>query len=100
MNVAQTTHQKKLRTTLLFFVFLFVYCAIIANLFYVQIFQRSFFTSLGTQQYAVTVSVQPPRATIYDCNGKPIAVNAECLSAFVLPHEVKTPENLKSFLQQ
>lgn len=100
MKVAQTTHQKKLRTTLLFFVFLFVYCVIIANLFYVQILQQSFFTSLGTQQYAVTVSVQPPRATIYDCNGKPIAVNAECLSAFVLPHEIKAPEHLKNFLQR
>jgi cell division protein FtsI (penicillin-binding protein 3) len=92
--------QKKIRATLLFFVFLVVYLVIIANLFYLQVMQRSFFTTLGKQQYAVTVAVQPPRAVIYDCVNKPVAVNAECLSAFILPQQLEHPERVQSFLQR
>jgi len=92
--------QKKMRSVLLFFLCFLAYAVIIANLFYIQILRQSFFVNLGKQQYAVTVSVQPPRAPIYDCNGKPVAINADCLSAFILPHQIEHKERLVQFLKQ
>lgn len=92
--------QKKMRSALLFFVFSLVFLVIIGNLFYIQILRRSFFVGLGKQQYDATVVVQPPRALIYDCANKPIAVNAECLSAFILPRQLDNSERTLAFIKR
>jgi len=91
---------KKIRSGILFFFFLIVYLFILGNIFYIQIIQRPFFSELGKQQYHGTVTTHPPRAPIYDCHGKPVAINADCLSAFILPKQLEEPEKLKIFLNK
>lgn len=93
------TGAKKFRTALIFLAFIAAYSAIVINLCYLQILHQTFFSTLGKQQYNINVTVQPPRALIYDCNEKPIAMNTECLSAFILPTSVTQPDQLSLFLK-
>lgn len=92
--------QKKIRSTILFLTCCVAYAVILFMLFYLQIIRRSYFSTLGKQQYAVRVTLQPPRAFIYDYVGKPIAINAECLSAFILPQEIENQDRLARFLKR
>ena len=92
------TSDKKLRTTIIFLIFAAAYSIILINLCYLQILHQNFFSTLGKQQYNVSITMNPPRAMIYDCNNKPIAINTECLSAFILPRNLEQPEQLTLFL--
>ncbi len=91
---------RKLRSTIIFLILFGAYCIIIVMLFYLQIFNSSFFLHLGKQQYTVSATVNPPRAPIYDRNNKPVAMNAECLSAFLLPRQLEQAQRTASFLQK
>lgn len=71
----------------------------IANLYYLQIIQRDFFAELANKQYNVTVTQLPPRALILDRTGKPLALNKDALSAFIMPKMLKHPDSLKKFLK-
>jgi cell division protein FtsI/penicillin-binding protein 2 len=90
----------KLRASVIFFIFLTLYLIIIANLYYIQIYQADFFNQLGLQQYHVTQTKTPPRALIYDRTGRPLAINQDCISAFILPKQLKSRESLEPFLQK
>jgi len=91
---------KKIRSVIIFLFFLALYLIILGNIFYIQIIQKPFFSNLGKQQYHVTLTTHPARALIYDGNGKPIAINAECLSAFILPNQIEAPDRLFAFLKK
>lgn len=71
----------------------------IANLYSLQIKQRDFFAKLANKQYNVTVTQRPPRALILDRNGKPLALNKDAYSAFIMPKLLKQPDSLKKFLK-
>jgi cell division protein FtsI (penicillin-binding protein 3) len=86
-----------------FFVFLFfglLYAIIIFNLYLIQIRDTDFFTQLGSQQYNITLKQSPARAPIVDRNNKFLAINHDCLSAFILPNKLTNPTELKKFLAQ
>ena len=88
------------RVALLFGAFCILYAIIIFNLFLIQIWNTHFFSTLGEQQYQVTINQPPPRAAIFDRTGNHyLAMNKECVSAFIIPNELKRPEELKKFLQ-
>ena len=89
----------KLRASVIFFIFLALYFIIVLNLYYIQIYQADFFNQLGLQQYHVTQTKTPARALIYDRSGQPLAINQDCLSAFILPKQLKSRETLEKFLQ-
>lgn len=72
----------------------------IANLYYLQITQKDFFAQLANKQYNVTVTQLPPRALIVDRTGKPLALNKDALSAFIMPKMLKHPDSLKKFLKK
>ena len=91
---------KKIRSALLFLFFLCIYLIILIKVFYIQIIQQPFFKQLGQKQYNVTMTTMPPRASIYDCAGKAVAMNAECLSAFILPKQLEEPQKTLPFLQK
>lgn len=93
-----STH--KVRTTLVFFIFCGLFCIGVINLYTLQIRQHTFFTDLGHQQYYVTQTSYPPRASIFDRNNMPLALNKETLSAFMLPRMVKEKTSLKRFLKK
>lgn len=89
----------KLRASVIFFIFLALYCIIVLNLHYIQIYQADFFSQLGLQQYHVTQTKTPTRALIYDRNGQPLAINQDCISAFILPKQLKSRDTVEKFLQ-
>ena len=90
----------KIRSTLVFFVFCLLFCIGLINLYTLQIRQHTFFTDLGHQQYYVTQTSYPPRASIVDRNNMSLAVNKETVSAFMLPRMAKEKTTLKRFLQK
>jgi cell division protein FtsI/penicillin-binding protein 2 len=77
------------------------YLIILFNLFLIQLWNRTFFSSLGTHQYQLTITQLPLRAPIYDRNGTkhPLAINKECVSAFIVPNKLADKEKLVQFLQ-
>lgn len=89
-------------SALLFFSCCLLYLIILFNLFLIQLWNRRFFTSLGTHQYQLTITKLPPRAPIYDRHGitQPLAINKECLSVFIIPNQLLHKEHLFSFLAQ
>lgn len=82
----------------IFLFFCFLYGIILCALFFIQIYNHTFFINLGEQQYNTILKQSPPRASIYDRHNKPLAVNKECLSAFVMPRAVKDHDVLRNFL--
>ena len=90
----------KLRTFFIFVCFLFIYVVILFNLYLIQILNADYFANLAHKQYNITITTQPPRAIIYDRHKNPVAVNKESLSAFILPHKIEDPKNLKYFLNK
>ena len=93
------TSRYKLRATIIFFVFGMLYAIIAINLYLIQITHHDFYTNLAYQQYNVTITKTPPRAPIFDRTGKHyLAMNKNCVSAFVLPTQLTSPETLEPFL--
>ena len=92
----------RFNSALIFFSFCTLYLIILFNLFLIQIWNRTFFSSLGTHQYQLTITQLPLRAPIYDRNGtaQPLAVNKECVSAFIVPNKLTHKEQLSEFLQE
>ncbi len=92
-------NHSQLRTTILFFASIGVYSGIILYLAFIQLFHVDFFTSLGTQQYKVTVHQLPPRAPILDRTGEQyLACSKECVSAFIIPNQLHNEKELIPFL--
>ena len=89
----------KLRLTLIFFLVSALSLLAIGNLYFLQIRQHTFFTNLGNQQYHISITNHPPRATIFDRNGKPLALNKDSLSAFILPKTITNKKALTDFLK-
>lgn len=90
----------KLRISIIFIIFAAVSTIILANLFIIQIKLHTFYTNLGKQQYQVSAEQYPPRASILDRNGNPLAQNQEISSAFILPQSLHNKSELEKFLQR
>ncbi len=91
----------KVRTVVIFLGFCLLYLLILAKLYFIQVRNNKFFTSLGEQQYNVSVVTLPPRAPIYDRTGKHLlAMNKDSVSAFILPKTVKSKDQLSAFLRK
>jgi cell division protein FtsI (penicillin-binding protein 3) len=90
----------KFRITCIFILFLVLYALIIVNLYSIQIRNNNFYTRLGVQQYYGLHTHAPTRGLIYDRKGTLLALNQDCLSAFVLPKQLKERDATLSFLQQ
>ena len=89
----------KIRTILIFLVFCSLYLVIAVNLFLIQIMQNNFFKNLGKNQYNVTITMQPERASILDRSGKQfLAMNKNCFSAFILPKQIAEKDKVLNFL--
>jgi cell division protein FtsI (penicillin-binding protein 3) len=90
----------KVRSTLIFILFVGFYLAVVVNLYFIQIVQTNFFSALANRQYHIELTNLPKRGRILDRYGQPVAINKESVSAFVLPRQVRDEEGLKSFLQE
>ena len=91
----------KLRSTIIFFVLITMYCAVAINLYVIQIRHHDFYKKLAEQQYHVTITQTPARGTIVDRTGKHyLAMNKNYIAAFVLPNQITDPQKTIAFLQK
>jgi len=90
----------KFRITVIFMLFFMLYIVIILNLYNIQMRNTIFYTQLGQQQYYGLHTHAPPRGLIYDRNGTLLTLNQDCLSAFVLPKQLKDAETTLLFLKK
>ncbi len=91
----------KVRIVCIFGVFMLLYAAIIVNLSRIQIWHHDFFVNLGDKQYSMTHTKNPPRAAIYDRTKTHfLAMNKDSVSAFIVPNNLKHPNELISFLKK
>src|SRR5476651_1076243 len=89
----------KLRSFIIFSLFCLFYFILLINLYVIQVIRANYYAGLANKQHFITTKINPPRALILDRNNKPVALNKESLSAFILPHKLEEPEKLKAFLQ-
>lgn len=87
------------RLTLIFLVFGVYYCILVAHLYTIQVRHTQYFSTLGTQQYRVTLTAPSARAEIYDRFHEPLALNTESLSAFITPCHLEQPSATQAFLK-
>lgn len=87
------------RIALVFFIFCFLYFAILLNLFFIQIIHQQFYLNIGKSQYAATCAIEQPRAVILDRSGQFLTLNKESIAAFILPRHIEDRQKLISFLR-
>jgi len=93
--------QPNIRISFIFFFFVALYGFLIANLYRVQIHHADFFRERAQKQYAMTMTVTPPRADIFDRTGiQPLALNTDSISAFIVPSKLENKEKLLRFLER
>ncbi len=91
----------KFRIVCIFFLFMLLYITIIINLSLIQIWHHDFFMNLGDKQYSVTLTQNPPRAPIYDRTKTHfLAMNKDSISAFLVPNNLKNPDEVIAFLKK
>lgn len=66
----------------------FVYCILGARLFYIQVIRASFFKPIAAKRN-VKIPLLAKRGTIYDRNGKKLAVSVDAYDIYVDPTEIK-----------
>gem|GEM_PF-289936 len=86
------------KSTLLFILFFSAYFLVICNLYRIQIRDKFFFTQLADQQHTITTTIKPERALIFDRHHNYLAINHDCVSAFIIPNKLKTPEETITLL--
>ncbi len=84
----QHKKQERLRVALLFMALAVFGILICGRLFYLQVVRGSYFAELDLAQAEEVRSLQSPRGTIYDRNGKVLAVSAVTLSLYADPQEL------------
>lgn len=94
------TRHTNARIGIVFLLFLALYGVVAVNLYYIQIQKHHFFVDLGERQYTSIITTYPPRATIFDRNGKPLATNKESVAAFIVPNDLHDKHATTAFLRK
>src|SRR5438128_2161330 len=90
-----------LRVCVVFVCFFGLFTIIAMRLFLVQIRQQDFFKILAKHQYEHEITLNPPRAVVYDRSGKiPLALNRERPSAFVVPEQLIESKKTIKFIKK
>ena len=86
---------KSTRNRILFFAFAFLFFIIIicARIFYIQIVKGSEYKSMALDQQTREKEITPKRGTIYDRNGKELAVSATVDTVVADPKMIKNSKN-------
>ncbi|MFH0924131.1 MAG: penicillin-binding protein 2 [bacterium] len=71
------------RIIIIFISFLFLFSIIISRLYYLQIYKHTFLSEVASKQYKQTISLTPKRGTIYDCNGRALAISLDVDSVYI-----------------
>jgi cell division protein FtsI (penicillin-binding protein 3) len=90
----------KIKSAFVFFIFLCAYSVILVKLYFVQVVKSDFFKNLAVKQYKIYVTQQPSRGLIFDRNDKPLVINRDSISAFIMPHKIINKKELEFFLKK
>jgi cell division protein FtsI (penicillin-binding protein 3) len=95
------THSFKIRSTIIFLLFIALYFIMIAHLYTIQIMQHKFYIKLAEHQYHVTITQTPTRGNILDRSGSNyLAINKDYVSAFILPSRIQHKNETFELLQK
>ena len=88
----------KRRVKLLAVVFcILCFAAILARLAYLQIIRQDFYKQKALSSQTRDVTIYPKRGTIYDTNGKPLAISASTEMLILSPRQLR-PEKYGDLL--
>lgn len=76
----------------------FLFCALIARLFVLQVVDGEDLRAKAAEQWYRDLPLKAPRGKIYDRNKQPLAVNADVYSVYVRPSAVNNPQAVASDL--
>lgn len=94
-------HSFRLRSTIIFFLFVTLYAAVGVNLYFIQIKHHDFYKKIAEQQYHVTITQTPARGPIFDRTGRNyLAMNKDYVAAFILPNQLTDKKCTLRFLQK
>jgi len=94
-------HSFKLRSTIVFFLFVMFYATVGINLYFIQIKHHTFYKKLAEQQYHVTITQTPLRGPIFDRTGRNyLAMNKDYVAAFILPTQLTDKTQTICFLKK
>jgi stage V sporulation protein D (sporulation-specific penicillin-binding protein) len=80
------------RVALLFLVVALVMCGLVGRLVYVQFFRSGWLLENAMDQRVRDIPVEAKRGTIFDRNGKELAVSINLESAYAIPAEIRDKE--------
>ena len=87
---SKTAVSKRLRMIL--FIILFLFLCLIARLFFLQFVEGSSLKERAFRQQTINKIISPKRGTIYDTNGKALAISAKVDTITVNPTKIKAEE--------
>jgi cell division protein FtsI/penicillin-binding protein 2 len=94
-------HSFRLRSTIVFFLFVMLYVVVGINLYIIQIKHHDFYKKIAEQQYHVTITQTPTRGPIFDRTGKNyLAMNKDYIAAFLLPTQLTDQKHTERFLKK
>ncbi len=94
-------HSFRLRSTIIFFIFITAYVIIGINLYIIQIKNHGFYKKIAEQQYHVTITQTPSRGAIFDRSGRNyLAMNKDYIAAFLLPNQLIDKKCTMRFLHK
>lgn len=86
LNNSKAISRKLLKT---FIVCLVVFIILITRLAWIQFVQGGWLKEEAYKQQTANLTITPKRGTIYDCNGKPLAISAQVDTVSINPGKVK-----------
>lgn len=90
----------KIRIAVVAFFFGIAFLVIGARAFYLQVFQNSDISDRAAKEYIKVLKTQGKRGTIYDTNGKEMAVSIDVQSVAVYPPHIKDTEAVAEALER
>lgn len=77
------------RAALIAFFILLLFFGVVGRLYFVQVLQYRKFTGMKEKQYIQTVEIKPKRGTIFDCQGRELALSIDVDSVCAFPRQIE-----------
>lgn len=92
-NISKSAVSKRLKIVM--FTILFLFICLIIRLFWLQFVEGSSLKELAFRQQTINKIISPKRGTIYDTNGKALAISAKVDTVTVNPTKIKAENKEK-----
>ena len=87
------------RITFVFLVFVVFFLAIVSKAFYIQIYNQKTLKNYAQSQVLRKEVIHPKRASVFDRNGAPLAINITAYNLFMMPQDIQlTAEGIRKLV--